>query len=354
MEQLTSKSTQFDNASRHHQIMTFAQFITERQMANAYESQITAILDTLGKEGYTFKRTTQTGSIIKIFTKKARFIVVQELLNLFANSRISEKKDTVVLINGTPIQLVVKPSGKQGFKSAGLGNEQAFKAFIQNLVNTYGTVSIRFVGSNGSNFLCKNVTDCVLTGTQTSNRRKADAVLLTKDGKKIPISLKKNNAEYWESADTYYGARAKKILDALINQNKIELKPINPQSSIPIMKINRNIAVKANEQETTDVVFGSDILNRGCVIQHDFERNTTNYTIENKIDEIIIDTPVNCVFKTVNDVLYDSKHAVYFLIRNDKTRASKTMKIKGIRILATYKKRINPNVLIVEPQQLGL
>ena len=89
MEQLTSKSTQFDNALRHHQIMTFAQFITERQMANAYESQITAILDTLGKEGYTFKRTTQTGSIIKIFTKKARFIVVQELLSLFPNSRIS-------------------------------------------------------------------------------------------------------------------------------------------------------------------------------------------------------------------------------------------------------------------------
>lgn len=26
MEQLTSKSTQFDNAYRHHQIMTFAQF----------------------------------------------------------------------------------------------------------------------------------------------------------------------------------------------------------------------------------------------------------------------------------------------------------------------------------------
>ena len=70
MEQLTSKSTQFDNAYKHHQIMTFAQFITERQMVNAYESQITAILDTLGKEGYTFKRTTQTGSIIKIFTKR--------------------------------------------------------------------------------------------------------------------------------------------------------------------------------------------------------------------------------------------------------------------------------------------
>jgi hypothetical protein len=55
---------------------------------------------------------------------------------------------------------------------------------------------------------------------------------------------------------------------------------------------------------------------------------------------------------TVSNIITKLEHVhgdkdVFFLIRNDKTRKS-IKEYPGIRVLASYKKRINKNVIVVE------
>lgn len=82
-------------------------------------------------------------------------------------------------------------------------------------------------------------------------------------------------------------------------------------------------------------MFGSDILGKGCVIQETFIN--INYKIT---DDEWIEIPVSNLYKTVKDVMFDKDHNVWFLIRNDKTRSSRTIGYKGLRVLAVYKKRV--------------
>lgn len=196
-------------------MISFIVYLTEK-VNNEF---IEYVLNKLAQENYEFTRTTSTGSIIKIFTTRPRIEVVNELLGIFNDSYVSPKKETIVLFKGTSVQLVVKPKGKQGIKSAGLENEQALISGInkicQNNMSTKG-VNIRFVGMNGVSFECKNVTGAIGVGLDTKDRKKAD--LIIKGDRDYPISLKKRNAEYLESADSYIGEYARKVIDVALKK----------------------------------------------------------------------------------------------------------------------------------------
>ena len=278
----------------------FLQYITE---AKATEDQLQNVMVLLDKQKYEWKRTSATGAIFKVFTKKPRMEVV-------------------------------KPQGRSGVKSAGLESEQAFVNGINKICNDNSKkegVNIRFIGSNGITFECKGVTKATSTGLDTSNRKKADAIL--HGDREYPISLKKRNAEYWESADSYAGELARKLIDKAVEEGKTELVPVG---SSQVLKLTKELVYKATKAQTRNVVFGSDLLGKGCVIQETFA-GTMNYTVT---EDEWIEIKVSKIFKTISDVENDSTHAVWFLIRNDRTRNSKTIGYRGLRVLAAYASRV--------------
>ena len=315
-------------------------FLTYRKI-KATEEQLQEIANALDEQQYHWKRTTATGGIFKIFTNKPRMDIVQEILEAFPNTYISPNKETVVLTEDSNVQFVVKP--ERGTKpSAGIENENFFIYGINRICqvtqNPEG-INIRFIGSNGVTFECKNIKTAISVGLDTSNHKKADVIL--KGDRDYPISLKQKNAQYWESADSYAGRTAKRVINKAIKEGKTNLVPIGIEDAV---KLTKELAYKANKQQVRQVVFGSDILGKGCVIYESFTRDI-RYTVSKSG---WIEIKVSKIFKKTSDVENDPTHAVWFLIRNDKTRNSKTLGIRGLRVLAAYASRIKRTVQVAQ------
>jgi hypothetical protein len=225
------------------------------------------------------------------------------------------------------------PASKQGKKSAGLDNEDTLINNINSFVKN-GPINIKFIAGKKT-FKVDGVIKAIEMGRDTSGRKKSDVNLQTKSGKIIPISLKKDGAEMWESADSYYAKKAKDIIDRLIIDKKVTLSGRN------IKKITPNIAIEATKKEAKDVVFGSDLLGTGAVLYRTWKASDFKIT-ENGNLEII-----SSKIYTNEREVENGDHSVYFLIRNDSSRKGSKI-YPGIRVLAVGKTRINKNVLVVK------
>jgi len=181
----------------------------------------------------------------------------------------------------------------------------------------------------------KNVIGVEEVGRDTSGRKKADVRLKIKGGGKIPISIKKDNAEIWESADSYYSSIAKKVVD------REELRgTISIEQKGPISSMQPNLAIKTTNSEKRDVVFGSDLLNKGFVVVRSFRGS--DFQMSKDGDMLYV--YVTQIIDKVSDL--KGKDDIFFLIRNDSSR--KGSKIRpGLRVLAVKGTRINKNVKVV-------
>lgn len=227
------------------------------------------------------------------------------------------------------------PASKQGNRSAGLDNEHT----LINQLNFFlkdGPMHIEFVAGS-KRFRVEDVKLAEEVGRDTSGRKKSDVNLLTMDGKKVPLSLKKDNAEMWESADSYWSGKAKEIIDKQVSLGKVKLE------GTFIKKITPNIAIKATIKETEDVVFGSDIIKgNGAVLYKTY--SSSDFKIDPAGETIVV--TVSEIYRTIPEV-ENGKQSVYFLIRNDSSRRGSKI-YPGIRVLAVGKTRINQNVLVVK------
>jgi len=306
--------------------------------------KIIADLQSLGYEN--LKK--QTGRVVKVLVpNKDRSQVLKTLLDKLPgathNPNVGGSLGSIVYGGG---QIQVKPQGGQGDESAGIKNEQHLVQTINRYVEERGPLSITFVGDNGKKITAYNVTSAVGAGKKTANRRKSDVNLIS-GSRVIPISIKKRNAEYWESADTLFGGRADTIIDELVEQGKVKLTPIDavrPDDGVQKVRIRPEVAIKATMDETADIVFGSDILEgEGAVVKQTF--NDEHYTIhDNNLSitcDLVIDEP--------EDIPPELQ--VYFLIRNDMTRNRPGSKYPGLRVLGSYASRVK-RALIVDPTTL--
>lgn len=293
--------------------------------------------------GYTnTKRASQRSSIIRLYTKENRLSVVNKLIASLPKASVSKKKLTHVLFSDIAGRIEVKPEGRQGNDSAGIQNEVSFYNLIKKTVSERGALTIRLRGRNGKIFDCRSVRDASLVGRNTRGRQKADVILHGE--KNYRISLKKENSEYWESADSLIGKKVRSLLEDLLKKGSVSLEPLTSE----VMRLDKEIAYKATLGETKDVVFGSDILNNGCVVVGDFVGAPKPKFINNAL---LI--PTEKVYRTPSEVYTDSDNSVWFLLRNDRTRRSTSLGIAGIRVLATYQKRIRnrKNVLRITNQK---
>jgi len=284
---------------------------------------------------------------IKVADARSFFILVTGKRETIFNDIIKQlggKKNSARQFGGSlghidvdSFRVGVKPLAAQGSGSAGVDNESFLVKNINSIVKKNGKCDVLFIDGKNK-FLCKNVTDSKQVGADTANRKKSDVNIIGDNT--YPVSIKKDNAEMWESADSFWRDNAVKYLTKLIKDKKVSITSIGGGA----IALDKGIGIEGTLEETVNVVFGSDILRKGCVITKTFI--AADFKFSGK--ENLLTVNVSSVISKVSDI--PDKKQVWFLIRNDSTRKS-IPNYPGTRVLAVYKSRINTNVVQIPLSQ---
>jgi hypothetical protein len=262
--------------------------------------------------------------------------VLQILKKSFPKSGVQYSDDASlssiggVVFSDSPVKVLVKDLGKQGDKSAGVANEIELAGIISSMIEKYGSANVKFVDERNKVLALDDVTEVEVAGRDTGGRKKADVVLKSETDR-LPISIKKVNADMWESADNLFGARAKSILQKLVKEKVVKLTKIKERNGIPVYALSKEIVMEPTEEEAMQAIFGSDINPKGGIVIQTF----TPEHFQQKDDNITI----NCkaVIATKDDI--PESHVMYWLLRNDSDRNSKSLGIAGIRPLGVTMQR---------------
>jgi hypothetical protein len=243
----------------------------------------------------------------------------------------------VVLPGGYTV--LAKPLSKQGAMSAGTQNEYALNDNINNFVKDNGGQPLKIVFVAGtSKYVIPDATGAEITKADTKGNKKADVVIKGPLNKKYPISIKKDNAEYWGTTETYYGARAREVINKAVEDGKVKFTDKGSYYTLEPA-----IAVKAINNDDIDyVVFGSDIKPDGAVITSTFVSSDFNY--DGKSNTLTI--KVSSIITKKSDI--PDSYYPYFIIRNSRARNSKALGYPGLIVQTAYKKRVKGNVYIAK------
>lgn len=305
--------------------MNFQDYIISEQSLN----DLTTSLKNLGYSDLKLI----SGKSIAVLTDKNRSDVINDLAQGLRGRYITKPSSVSSLgyVDYDNFKIYVKPKAKQGRLSAGIENEDIIENKIKQALLEKSPLIIKFVGNN-STFTVKDVVSVKGVGPFIAGGKKADLLLKTNFAKDIPISIKKDNADVWESADTYWSTTAKMLTDKYVKLDKVKLIKM-PHG---YYKIEPNISFPATDEEQSKVIFGTDIFNNGAVVIKTF--NSDDF----KLEENVLKIYVSYVIKKLEDVPADKE--VYFLIRNDKSRSTKGF-YPGLRILAVTANRLYKTVL---------
>lgn len=312
-------------------VKTFTQFMEDLNFT------VKVIEDRLIKMGYTIKRDTSLTISVLVDTNRVDVLdkIAKEFSDLNAYYDPNKGSSSVGAVVAGNYTIKARPASKQGKKSAGLDNEDALIDNIKMFIKG-GPIHVNITDGK-KNYCYENVVDVKGVGGDTTDRKKADVVLILKSGIEIPISIKKDNAEMWESADSYWSTIAKKIVD---REEANGIINISPKGGVSFMT--PNIAIKADDSEKKAVVFGNDLLGKGFVVVRTF-RAITDFKLNESGETLNI--TVTKIIDKMSDLI--GNYEIYFLIRNDSSR--KGSKIRpGLRVLAVNATRINRNVKVVK------
>ena len=216
---------------------------------------------------------------------------------------------------------LLKPSNAQGRSSAGTENEDVFENELKKYLED-GPKDVVFIGSN-KNYVAKGVKDVVGVGYDVAGGKKADVIL--KGDKDYPISIKKDNAGFWESSDTRYKDVVNKLSEKIENGDfapKLTFilfkdKLGNAKEGVNVM-YNENTGEKVTGVIITDlpskdeesIIFGSD---NAVVVYRTY--SSKDFSLEG--DTIKVE--VSKIMENMNDVEEFNAEPV-LNIRHDSTR----------------------------------
>lgn len=222
----------------------------------------------------------------------------------------------------------------------GTDNEKFLIDRIKARLRTNGFPTDIYFKSEDKEIKYEDIVGVIDCSRDTASRSKSDIYLVQLKDKKqinIPISIKSSNADYWESAQSYWGNQARIHIDALVESGKIKLT----KKRDGYYEIDPQIAVKASEKESADVIFGSDILPLGCVIKNTFTENDFSFGKTSNSLQV----NVQKIITSVNDVK-GTEDEVWFFCRRDPGRNCVALGYNGIRILAACKRRIDTDSIL--------
>ena len=219
---------------------------------------------------------------------------------------------------------LLKPTGAQGRASAGTENEDILKNEIKKYL-ALGVKNIIFKGANKT-YTVPNATGVTGVGYDVAGGKKADIVITGAKGN-YPISVKKDNAGFWESADTRYKALMTKLVTKISGSDfapELVFKPFvdklgNEKKGINIMyndttntKVSGVLVTDLPDKEEESIIFGSD---KAVVIYKTY----TESDFTQQGDNLII--KVTKIIENMEDVIqYDLEPVLN--IRHDSTRSA--------------------------------
>ena len=234
-----------------------------------------------------------------------------------------------VVFSASPITVVVKDTGKQGDNSAGVANELELASLLQSMIQKYGSANVSFVDPRGKKMIIRNCTNVEVAGRDTADRKKADVVLTSDSGGSLPISIKKLDADMWESADNLFGERARAILDKLVEDGVIQLNQIGTRKmrsgSVPVYELSKEIVMEPTQEEALNAIFGSDLNPKGGIVIQTFKPEHF------KQDGPTVTVDAHAVITSAADI--PESHLMVWLLRNDSTRNGGSLGVAGIRPL---------------------
>jgi hypothetical protein len=224
-----------------------------------------------------------------------------------------------------PVKILVKDTGNQGDKSAGVANEIQMASLLQSVIERYGRVNVTFVDPRGKTLVIDDCTSVEVAGRDTSGRKKADVVLRSPE-RSLPISIKKLTAEAWESADNLFGKKARGILDQLIQDKQVKLNKLEKtRDGMPVFSLSKEVVIEPTEEEAMSAIFGSDLNPKGGIIIQTFE---PEHFVQTGQDVTI---EAHAVIASRADI--PESHLMVWLLRNDPSRNSLALGIPGIRVM---------------------
>ncbi len=235
----------------------------------------------------------------------------------------NSKGSSVGAIKFKDSTFLLKPSNLQGRSSAGTENEDILENELKKYLED-GPKDVLFIGSN-KEYLAKGVTEVMGVGYDVAGGKKADIVL--KGDTQYPISIKKDNAGFWESSDSRY----KDIVSNLTKKIKsghfsptLTFRPFkdklgNIKKSIYVMyneeedkKVTGVVVTELPSKDEESIIFGSD---NAVVIYKSFTPN--DFSLEGDI----IRVKVSKIIEDLNDVKEFNIEPI-LNIRHDSTRAA--------------------------------
>jgi len=230
-----------------------------------------------------------------------------------------------IVFSDSAVRVLVKDLGIQGDQSAGVANEVEMASMLQSVIEKYGSANVTFVDPRGKSLVIKDCNSVDVAGRDTANSKKADVVLSSSE-RSLPISIKKLNAEAWESADNLFGSKAREIIDKLVDDGLVKLKKLDKtRDGEPVYALSKEIVIEPTEQEAVRAIFGSDLNPKGGVVIQTFKpehftQKGNNVTVE-----------CHAVITNKEDI--PESHLMVWLLRNDSNRNSKALGLAGIRIM---------------------
>ena len=236
----------------------------------------------------------------------------------------SAKGSSIGAITYKNSSFLLKPTGAQGRASAGTENEDVLENEIKKYLEL-GVKNVIFKGSNKS-YSIPNVTGVTGVGYDVAGGKKADIVIIGTAGN-YPISIKKDNAGFWESADTRYKDLMTKLVTKIKNGDfapELVFVPFvdklgNEKKGINLMyndttksKISGVLVTDLPNKEEESIIFGSD----NAVVIY---RTYTESDFNQQGDDLII--TVSKIIENMEDIVEYNLEPV-LNVRHDSTRSA--------------------------------
>lgn len=255
------------------------------------------------------------GSILSLFVDeknyKPRIDVQDELLDEVFAGDISRHKAGAGSLGsvqvgdpspGRNIQIRLRPHGRA---SGGINNETIMINGINQFLDGAGEqgMTVEFRTKKGKTFIANNVTKADGVGTVGYGGKgylvpKSDVDLITSDGKRIPVSIKQANADFWGGMETWFYPDGKWGAGA---DTYMRLADENPDIDITIKQVGTTgiyhlhntigktgMAFECDDNLKEILAFGNDIRGnpKGLIVKKTF--SSKSFELEDKDGEQII------------------------------------------------------------------
>jgi hypothetical protein len=293
------------------------------------------VVDILQQHGFNNFKPVK-GNFIYVLTpwnqrNQAMDYMVQNIPGAWYDRTVSGSSLGAVRLGNFKIQ--VKPDCSQGAQSSGVANELYLKEMMDQFI-TSGPINVTFTGLNKS-VVFKNVSSVEHVGSKQKDRKNHKADLLLHGDKTYPISIKKDNSEFWAKAESFYGEKARKILDGCLANSTVKMQQVDHY-----YKLMTEVAFQPSIADKKYLVFGDDNAN---IVKRTFTYQ--DFSFNKKTNMLNITS--SRILTNIADL--DKDHDVFYILRNDKSRNSSTIGLRGLTLESVMSSRISSskNLVIV-------